>query len=99
MYTTDLHTKISELNKQIILQQRMITALAYRNVLENLSAETVGLNLTNKWHNFLTRMFTAVRDNNIPAENPFHDLFDQEKEDKSIALNTSNKWRGSYTQL
>lgn len=41
-YTADLYNKISELSKQIILQQRMITALAYRDVLENLSATTEG---------------------------------------------------------
>ena len=48
MYTTDLRNRISALNKQIILQQRMITALAYRNVPEHLSAQTPGKNATKK---------------------------------------------------
>lgn len=73
-------------DRQIIMQQRMITALAYRSALENLSEETEVLNLTNKWHNFLSRMFNAVRDNNTPAENPFDDLLDEEQEDKKHSL-------------
>jgi hypothetical protein len=81
-YTTDLHNKISALSKQIILQQRMITALAYRDVLENLSAATEGRNATDKWHNFLDKMFHAVRAGKIPAGNPFTDLFDQDNIDK-----------------
>lgn len=87
-YTTDLHNKISELNKRIILQQRMITALAYRNVLENVSATTPGINATDKWHNFLERMFREVEDENgvIPAANPFNDLFDQHDIEKKYTL-------------
>lgn len=84
MYTTDLHNRVSAMNKQIILQQRVITALAYRNVLEYLSAETPGNNVTKKWHNFVDKMFRNVEAKNgkIPADNPFKDLFDQHKLDK-----------------
>lgn len=88
MYTTDLHNRISALNKQIILQQRMITALAYRNVLEHLSSETPGNNATKRWHNFVDKMFRNVEAKNgkIPADNPFKDLFDQHKLDKKYRL-------------
>lgn len=87
-YTTDLHTKISDLNKQIILQQRMITALACRNVMENLTATTPGRNATEKWHNFLNKMFQNVEDKDakIPSDNPFIDLFDQHDIEKKYSL-------------
>ena len=87
-YTTDLHTKISDLNKQIILQQRMITALACRNVMENLTATTPGCNATEKWHNFLNKMFRNVedKDGKIPSDNPFIDLFDQHDIEKKYSL-------------
>ena len=49
IYTADLHNRISELNQQIVLQQRMITALAYRYVLESLTAEIPGHSATEKW--------------------------------------------------
>lgn len=88
MYTTDLHNRISALNKQIILQQRVITTLAYRNVLEHLSAETPGNNATKKWHNFVDKMFRNIEAKNskIPADNPFKDLFDQHKLGKKYPL-------------
>ena len=52
-YAADLHQKISDLNKQIILRQRMITALAYRKVLENVSANTPGNGEAKRWRTFL----------------------------------------------
>ena len=62
----------------------MITALAHRNVLEHLSAETPGHNATEKWHNFVDKMFRNVEAKNgkIPPDNPFNGLFDQHKIDK-----------------
>jgi hypothetical protein len=59
-YTADLHKRIADLNKQIILQQRMITALAYRNVLESLSANVSGHKLTDKWKTFVDQIFAAL---------------------------------------
>lgn len=87
-YTTDLHTKISDLNKQIILQQRMITALACRNIMENLTATTPGHTATEKWHTFLNKMFQNVEDENgkIPSDNPFIDLFDQHDIEKKYSI-------------
>lgn len=87
-YRTNLHTKISDLNKQIILQQRMITALACRNIMENLTATTPGHNATEKWHNFLNKMFRNVedKDGKIPSDNPFIDLFDQHNNEKKYSL-------------
>ncbi|KAF2668533.1 hypothetical protein BT63DRAFT_279673 [Microthyrium microscopicum] len=81
-YTADLHRKISELNQQIILQQRMITALAYRDAIENLSATTEGTNSTDKWKKFLSKMFKAVENGKIPEDNPFANLFDKEDMEK-----------------
>ena len=83
MYTTDLHNRISALNKQIILQQPMITALAYRNVPVHLSAQTPDNNATKKWRSFVDKMFRNVEAKNgrIPADNPFKDLFDQHRLD------------------
>jgi hypothetical protein len=52
VYTVDLHNKISELNNPIIRQQRMITALAFRSVLENLSKMSKGSQPTDKWKFF-----------------------------------------------
>lgn len=88
VYTADLHNRISELNQQIVLQQRMITALAYRHVLESLMAETPGYNATEKWHSFLEKMFRNVEsdDGKIPPNNPFNNLFDQHKIDKKYPI-------------
>ena len=88
IYTADLHNRISELNQQIVLQQRMITALAYRYVLESLTAEIPGHSATEKWHSFLEKVFRNVErdDGKIPLNNPFNDLFDQHKIDKKYPI-------------
>ncbi|KAI1769843.1 hypothetical protein F4818DRAFT_446829 [Hypoxylon cercidicola] len=71
MYTADLHNKISELNGQIIIQQRMITALAYRDIIENLSATIPGPTATAKWHGFLESVFHGVENTGFPNDHPF----------------------------
>lgn len=88
MHTADLHNRISELNQQIVLQQRMVTALAYRYVLESLTTETPGHNATEKWHSFLAKMFRNIESDNgkIPLNNPFNDLFDQHKIDQKYPI-------------
>jgi hypothetical protein len=85
-YTSNLHSRISDLNKQIILQQRMITALAYRDILENLVATLPGRTVTEKWHRFVETMFQNVEDYKIPPDNPFTDLFDQYNMEKKYSL-------------
>ena len=86
LYTADLHQRISDLNKQSILQQRMITALAYRNILENLSANTLGNSEAQRWRTFLEEMFSAVEKGDIPRENPFTNLFEQHDLEKKYSL-------------
>ncbi|KAL9121591.1 MAG: hypothetical protein Q9187_001852 [Circinaria calcarea] len=81
-FTADLHKKISELNQQIMLQQRMITALAYRNVLENISATTPGRNSTEKWEAFIQTMFKSVENGSFPSGDAFNDLFDRQSIEK-----------------
>ena len=90
-YTVDLHQRISDLTTQIILQQRMITALAYREVLENLSANTPGNGEVKKWHAFLETMFKAVEKGKNLNENPFTDFFDQDKVEKKHQLHQVKK--------
>lgn len=41
----------------------MITALAYRNVLENLSATTVGANASDRWFKFVDQLFLPFEEN------------------------------------
>ena len=84
-YTSDLHNKISELNKQIILQQRMITALAYRNTLENISSTNAGFNPTEKWRAFIDKMLRNVGDEGVTImeNNPLKALIDQHKDNKT----------------
>ena len=81
LYTTDLHNRISELNKQIISQQRMITALAYRNVLENVSSTNPGFNPTEKWRSFVEKMLENVgdKDATVSKDIPLKGLIDQHK--------------------
>ena len=90
-YTVDLHRRISDLTTQIILQQRMITALAYREVLENLSANTPGNGEVKRWHAFLETMFKAVEKGKNLNENPFTGFFDQDKVDKKHELHHVKK--------
>lgn len=86
LHRATLHTEISKLDKQITLQQSMNTALAYRNILGNLSATTSGRNATVKWHAFLKSMFRDVEGGKIPSENPFSALFDQHKFEKTNSI-------------
>ena len=83
-YTADLHNRIYDLRKQIILQQRMITALAYRNVLENLSAESGGFNPTEKWHRFVEDLFKEAKEKTgkISPVHPFLLLYTERDLDK-----------------
>ncbi|XXH03963.1 hypothetical protein Hte_010371 [Hypoxylon texense] len=53
LYTADLHKWIFNLQAQINQQQRTITALVYRGVLENIVAEENGRGPVEKWKNFL----------------------------------------------
>ena len=101
-YTAGLHNKISELNEEIILHQRMITALAYRYIIENISTETPGNNATEKWEAFVEKMFRNVEadDGKIPDNNPFSDLFDQHKVDKKYPLKYLKQTAGElYSSL
>ena len=77
VYTADLHNMIAKRDKQIILQQRMITALAYRNVIENISANAKGDIRTIKWHHFLEDMFQNAKDGKLPSDHPLKNIFDQ----------------------
>jgi hypothetical protein len=76
-YTADLHNRISKLERQIILQQRMITALAYRNVMENLAAKTTGANSSDKWFKFIDSVFKEFenqiqnRQSTVSSQSPF----------------------------
>ena len=90
-YTVDLNQRISDLTTQIILQQRMITALAYREVLENLSANTPGNGEVKRWHAFLETMFQAVEKGKDLNENPFTEFFDQDKVEKKHQLHHVKK--------
>lgn len=53
LYTADLHKRIFDLQTQINQQQRTITALAYRGILENIVTEENGRGPVEKWKNFL----------------------------------------------
>jgi hypothetical protein len=73
VYTVDLHNKISELNGQIIRQQRMITALAFRSVLENLSKTSKGSQPTDKWKHFWQSKksrYEALHKDGVPSSEP-----------------------------
>lgn len=85
-YTASLHATISKQDKQIILQQRMITALAYRNVMENVSATVKADKPTVKWHKFVEQLFEDAKNGKIPSDHPFKDIFDQHSEEKGRSL-------------
>jgi hypothetical protein len=86
-YTADLHRQIADLNKRIILQQRMITALAYRNVIENVSATVPRSRATDRWTMFVEQMFDKVEaEDELPADNPFKHLFDEEGIEKKYTI-------------
>lgn len=101
-YTADLHSRIHDRDKQIMLQQRMITALAYRNVLENLSAVSSGFNPTEKWKSFLDSLFKEAgnKDSTVSLDPRFLKLYAKSGEDARNGISLLKETaEGLFSQL
>ncbi|KAI4861753.1 hypothetical protein F4820DRAFT_464459 [Hypoxylon rubiginosum] len=96
LYTADLHKQIFDLQAQINQQQRTITALVYRRVLENIVAEENGRGPVEKWKNFLRdRVFF---DNHQSNEDHKKNQEDLEKRNQELDEFLKKYQKGQYGQ-
>ncbi|KAF2107776.1 hypothetical protein BDV96DRAFT_653559 [Lophiotrema nucula] len=80
-YTADLHKTIGNLNRQIAKQQRMITALRYRHIMENLIKDLQSKeSATRRWNSFLTS-----------TNDYYKEWFASKSEDEKKVLGTIDK--------